>query len=63
MEYIFLVFWLGSMAFCTWAAIKIGKSQIIGFGVGMIFPILGPIVYVILLREFKKRGKAEFRIM
>ncbi len=62
MDYIFLIIWLFSISFCTWAAKKIGKSTFLGFGFGMIAPVASCIAYAVLLWEFKKTGKAEFRI-
>jgi hypothetical protein len=50
------------MIFCVWASKRIGKNQGLGFVFGLLFPILAPVVYLFLMREYKKKGKVEFRI-
>lgn len=60
---IFFIAYVGEAFFMASLAGKMKMSKIIAVGVSLIAPFLSLIVYFFLWREYKKKGKAEFRII
>jgi hypothetical protein len=63
MEYIFFAAYLIMPFIMANLAGKMGMSKIIAVGLSLIVPFISIIVYLFLWREYKKKGKAEFRVM
>ena len=63
MEYVFFVAYIIMPFIMANLAGKMGMSKIIAVGLSLIFPFISIIVYFFLWREYKKKGKAEFKIM
>lgn len=63
MEYIFFIAYVIMPFYMASLAGKMGMSKTIAVGLSLILPFLSIIIYFFLWREFKKKGKAEFKIM
>lgn len=63
MGYLLLIAYLVLPFFMARLAKKMGISRVVAVIVSLLFPFISLVVYFFLWREFKKKGKAEFRII
>lgn len=63
MEFVVLAVYIAMPFIMANLAGKMGMSKIIAVGLSLLFPFISIILYFFLWMEYKRKGKAEFKIM